>query len=209
VIVYKKYCYHLKFFRLLSFISFVTLLENCVPNTDIIIKVGVQPQIDGIIKAGEWSDANYSEIEIEEDWVVRVYYKQDSSNLYVRFSNLVINDSTELYPEVLIDVANNKSTTLDSNDWWFHCSYSNCDGNGEVNNYESCKSGTKDGWIGNNFPLEVPGELEIMISKKLLAINGESIIGIAFDVTDTHDRYYFYPPNARLYFPATWTNGSL
>lgn len=173
------------------------------------IPFGKVVTVDGKIEAKEWDKAKKVSIKIEKGWTVKVSFKQDENNLYFRFSNLKITENKELYPEVLIDAKNSKTKTWEKNQWWFHTSYSNCEGEGIFNNYKSCKKGAKTGWNGNNFPLEIGGEVEISVSKNHLSLKKGDTIGLAFDVTDTQKRWFFYPANAKLESPETWANFKL
>lgn len=170
---------------------------------------GKSVTVDGKIESKEWDKARKVSIKIEKEWKVKVAFKQDENNLYFRFSNLKIDEKKELYPEVLIDAKNSKTKTWEKNQWWFHTSYSNCEGDGVFNNYKSCKKGEKTGWNGNNFPLEIGGEVEISVSKSYLNLKKNDTIGLAFDVTDTDKKWFFYPATAKLESPETWENFKL
>lgn len=173
------------------------------------IPIGTKIIIDGKAEKAEWKDANSVSIKIEKDWTVKIFFKQDSNNLYFRFSNLKKDEKNELYPEVLIDAKNSKSKIWEKNQWWFHTSYSNCEGNGVFNNYKSCKKGEKTGWNGNNFPINIGGDVEISVSKSLISANTGDTIGLAFDVTDTQKKWFVYPANAKLESPETWAKFKL
>jgi hypothetical protein len=166
-------------------------------------------KVDGILDHNEWQNAIKNTIVINEGWKIPIYYQQDKNHLYFAFSNLKPNDSTELYPEVLIDSQYDRTLKWDENDWWFHTSYSNCEGKGKYNNYSTCKKGEKEGWVGNNFPISNGGVVEIKISKKLINVTKGATIGLAFNVTDTQKNWYFYPKNAVMETPKTWFPVSL
>ncbi len=161
-------------------------------------------KIDGILAPGEWDDAKTAEITVEEGWVVNVFYKNDADNLYVAFTNLKP-QSGELYPEIRLDVNNDKSSSWKSDDWWFHTSYNNCEMRGGYNIWSTCER-AKLGWSGNIFPLTTPGTVEIRIEyEKLGLVSGEARdIGVAFDVTDTRTKWKFWPSSASMYNPSTW-----
>lgn len=173
------------------------------------IPFGKSVTVDGKIESNEWDKARKVSIKIEKGWKVKIAFKQDENNLYFRFSNLKIEENKELYPEVLIDATNSKTKTWEKNQWWFHASYSNCEGDGVFNNYKSCKKGEKTGWNANNFPLEISGEVEISVSKSHLNLRTGDILGLAFDVTDTDKKWFFYPARAKLESPETWANFKL
>ncbi|MHB8093284.1 MAG: carboxypeptidase regulatory-like domain-containing protein [Syntrophales bacterium] len=161
-------------------------------------------KIDGILASGEWDDAKTAEITVEEGWVVKVLYKNDVDNLYVAFTNLKP-QSGELYPEIRLDVNNDKSSSWKSDDWWFHTSYNNCEMRGGYNIWSTCER-AKLGWSGNIFPLTTPGTVEIRIEyEKLGLVSGEARdIGVAFDVTDTRTKWKFWPSSVSTSNPSTW-----
>jgi len=161
-------------------------------------------EIDGRLSESAWKNTNTCQIKIKDGWLITVNYMQDEKSLYFAFSNLKLNDSTEIYPEVLLDTRNNKTLAWDNNDWWIHTSYSNCENKGKFNDYSTCKIGHKDGWDGNNFPLSIGQAVEIKIDKTLLNVSHGNLLGIAFDVTDTNEEWYFFPDDATLENPSTW-----
>ncbi len=173
------------------------------------IKRGGTPAIDGVISSGEWSDANSIQIYVERGWSVQVSYKHDDSDLYVAFSNLN-NKGRKLYPELLLDMTNRKSSSWNSDDWWFHASFNDCEGRGVYSVYTfgnngSCQKDHTD-WIASNYPIGSPGAIEIKIpySKVGLVPSSGKTIGIAFDVTDAIRKWHFWPSGAELENPSTW-----
>ena len=180
-----------------------------VESSDNKIPVGKSVTIDGKAEKNEWADAKFVKIKVKEDWEIKVFFKQDGKNLYFRFSNLKIGENQELYPEVLIDTKNDKSQDWKEDDWWFHTSYSNCEGQGLFNNYKTCKKGTKKGWNGNNFPIMIGGDVEMSISKELIGVKAGDVIGMAFDATDTQKKWFYYPEGGKLQSPKTWKNFKL
>lgn len=176
---------------------------DCGNESPIDIQSGIAPTIDGHIAADEWSDACTLEIEVNSDWTVTVYYKHDASNLYIAFTNLV--NEQERYPEVLIDANHDGTTSWEPDDWWFHASYQECEGEGMPNDYFPC---TASGWEANTFPL-AEGIVEFRISYAKIGLEPSSseVIGIAFDVTDTWDEWQFWPQSADLHDPSTWGDG--
>ena len=173
------------------------------------IKHGGSIVIDGAFSSGEWSDANSLQIGIELGWTVQVYYKHDRSNLYVAFSNLV-NNGRKLYPELLLDMTNGKTASWNSNDWWFHASFNDCEGDGVYGIYTfgdkgSCQKDHID-WTANNYPLSSEGIIEIKIPyiKVGLVPSSGKTVGIAFDVTNAVNKWYLWPAGAKLENPSTW-----
>jgi hypothetical protein len=200
-------------FELLLIIPTLSVLISCgcgtTGGTHLDIKRGGSIVIDGVFSSGEWSDANSLQIGIEPGWAVRVYYKHDGSNLYIAFSNLV-NNGRKLYPELVLDMTNGKTTSWNTDNWWFHASYNDCEGNGVYSVYTfgnkgSCQKDHID-WTANNYPLNPKGIIEIKIpyAKVGLVPSSGKTVGIAFDVTDATRKWYFWPAGAKLENPSTW-----
>ncbi len=164
---------------------------------------GAAPAIDGQMASGEWDGAGTVEIEVDPQWTVTVHYMHGAADLYFAFANLV-HGGQERYPEVLVDVAHDEGASWQSDDWWFHASYNDCEGQGQPNNYATCVPAAA-GWEANNFPLAV-GVVEIRISYAKLGLTPSpgKVVGIAFDVTDTTTEWRFWPQVADLDDPSTW-----
>ena len=178
----------------------------------LVIKHGSTPIIDGILSSDEWKDAESVRIGVEQGWTVEVFYKHDGSNLYIAFSNLIRKDRA-IYPEVLLDIANGKTSSWNSDDWWFHTSYNDCEGKGvycvyTFGNDGSCQKDHGD-WAANNFPLN-QGIIEIKIpySKIGLIPSQGKTVGIAFDVTNATTKWYLWPAAAQLESPSTWAEAT-
>jgi hypothetical protein len=176
------------------------------------IKHGSTPVIDGILSSDEWKDAESFRICVEQGWTVEVLYKHDGSNLYIAFSNLVRNGKA-IYPEILLDMTNGKTNSWNSDNWWFHVSYNDCEGNGVYSIYTfgnngSCQKDHVD-WEANNFPLnQAIIEIKIPYAKiGLIPLKGKSV-GVAFDVTDATTNWYLWPASAKLESPSTWANAA-
>ncbi|MBF0230028.1 MAG: DUF1566 domain-containing protein [Desulfamplus sp.] len=184
-------------------------LSSIVVYGDIDVKRGSIPVIDGIFSENEWVDAGATVITVEPDWLVTVYYKHDDSNLYIAFGNL-IRDGRAFFPEILLDINNDKQTSWQIDDWWLHASAADCEGNGKYNVWSSCQEKLI-GWDANNF-LRPQDIVEIQISYEklgLVSLNKEflddkKIMGIAFSVTDKINKSRFWPPEANLENPSTW-----
>lgn len=170
------------------------------------IKQGTAPIINGVISPGEWDDANTVQINVELGWTVQVYYKRDESNIYVAFENLT-HDTRVRYPEVLLDMNNDKTVSWKSDDLWFHVSYNICEGAGQYDVWASCTR-TKSDWAANIFPLtHQPGTVEMKISYAKLGLDSitDKTIGIAFDVNDGNSsRYSLFPSTASIGSPSSW-----
>lgn len=195
--------------RLLFILHIFICLGNFVfSQQDIIILKGTVPLIDGIISNGEWNDAEYKIINVNPLWDVQVFYKHSDSNLYFAFSNLVVNGFGQRYPDILLDINNDKNIAWQNDDWWFHASYNDCEAQGSYNNWSSCIP-DHPGWSANNFPLNEPGIVEIEISYSKIGLQSQfnDTIGISFIVSDTYNDYHYYPAAASIDKPSTWVNG--
>jgi hypothetical protein len=198
---------------LLVGVSFIPWLPSSLGDDRLHIPFGKPIDTDGKISPGEWEDANSVEIRIRKDWLVRVGAKHDFKNIYFVFEG-VKHGEEHLFPEILIDPQNRKTTTWENGQWWLHVSNNLCEGNGQPNMYE--KSGvfqcshTKDGWGGNNPPEKQTDVVEIRVAFAKLGIipvSGKPL-GIGFDVTDAtgneKQRWYLWPAKAHLMSPRSW-----
>lgn len=178
------------------------------------IRRGKPIVVDGAIQPGEWDDADRLHLQVAKDWVVEVRYKHDGTNFVLAFSGLTKAGRDPArpdsrFPELLIDPQNGKSAAWQKGQWWLHTSFNDCEGNGEPNVYRRdgkfmCAK-EKPGWQANNFPLEIPGIVEMQVSFEKLGIQpGGKAIGLALNVTDTSAIWTFWPERARLESPATW-----
>jgi hypothetical protein len=170
------------------------------------IPFGTIPIIDGVISTDEWTDADWRLIDVQLNWEVKVCYKHSDSSLFFAFIGLKTTYG-ERYPDILLDIKNDKKNSWNPDDWWFHASYNDCEGHGNYNNWLSCIP-DHPGWSANNFPLSEPGiiEMEISYSKIGLSIPNNDTIGIAFEVSDTHTDYHYFPFYAEIGDPSSWVN---
>jgi hypothetical protein len=176
------------------------------------IPAGRAPLIDGVPSPGEWEDAGTASIQVRPRWIVTVRYKSADSNLYVAFFNLASPDSKEFrFPEVLLDVKNEKSELWTDNQWWFHGSFTDCQSRGKFNDYSSCLKVAKN-WESSNYVTtdQAPSVIEMKIPYATIgfAPAQEEIIGVAFDVTDTRKEWKFWPADAEMTKPSTWGTAS-
>jgi hypothetical protein len=173
------------------------------------IPIGTKPVIDGNFSTGEWDDAAQASIYVQTDWTVTVFYKHSDTSLYFAFTD-VKGVFGERYPDLLLDVQNDKSTAWKDDDWWLHASYNDCESSGEYNLWTSCQPAHY-GWSANNFPLVAPGTIEIEVSYQKIGLlpASKDTIGIALEVSDTHTNYHYFPITATIGNPSTWTNAVL
>jgi len=161
--------------------------------------------IDGVISPGEWDHAMRFEIVVAEQWIVTVYAQHDDKNLYLAYTGLK-HESQERYPEVLFDPDNGKTLTWRQGQWWLHASYNLCESNGRPDDYTSCRP-AQQGWTATRFPLQSASEFAISLDK--IGLSPGKPFGLAFDVTDTHGRWGFWPHSAKLKVPMTWQTAQL
>lgn len=190
---------------LLSFILLVTKVQGISQN--ICIPEGIPVMVDGVNGGLEWVDADSVEIIISGSRKVSVKYKHDGSNLFFAFiKNL---ESAGRFPEVLIDVGNNKTQTWNQDDFWFHVSATDCSSIGEYGNYSNCSLKQPD-WEGvPNTESGPPSTDFIEIKIPFGTIKLQSLsdtIGISFNVTNTATAWSFWPTTALTNSPSTWAN---
>ena len=172
------------------------------------IPYGISPVIDGIISSDEWTDADSVTINVQPFWDVKVLYKHNDSCLFFLFKGLVKTGYGERYPDVMLDIYNDKSTTWNPDDWWLHASYNDCECVGNYNDWTSCQP-EHIGWTANNFPLSAPGIIEMEITYAKIGISNlsEDTIGISLEVSDTYNDYNYFPNGALIDNPSTWATG--
>jgi len=177
----------------------------------ICIPYGSTPTIDGSQSAGEWSDANTTLLSIlggTDD--IEIYFKHDSLNLHLLFVGK-LHSSFIRCPEVFLDINNDKGSTWQSDDWWFHVSATDCEYQGEHSNYANCELVRPNWTAANNFPSTAPPfadtiEIQIPFATVGIDINSGDTIGIAFDVTNTATLWEYWPTTADIDLPSTWAN---
>jgi hypothetical protein len=158
------------------------ILFLCLPGKAQFINIpqGTTPEIDGDFAANEWDDAAQATIYVQTDWTVTVFYKHSDTCLYLAFTD-VKGVYGERYPDVMLDINNDKSTLWAADDWWLHASYNDCEGNGVYNVWASCQP-THSGWVANNFPLSMPGTIEMGISYSKIGLLPNASVTNAYRV---------------------------
>ena len=161
---------------------------------------GVAPSINGNLSAGEWVDAGSVRIDVAPGWTVQIFFKHTESSLYFAFSPLT--GAKEFYPEVVLDTRSDRTSRWDEDVWWFHASYSDCEGRGHFNDW-NCTP-TKPGWNANNYPLRDPGTIEMQIScEKLGLAKATGKLGIALALAADNE-WLPWPAGALEKKPSTW-----
>jgi hypothetical protein len=163
--------------------------------------------VDGKVDAQEWEDSDSILVNTWSREPVVVFFKHDGSNLLVAFSEF--DEARPLVPEVLIAVDGRLETVWGPGRWWFHASGQDCWAEGRYNDWGTCIPETPD-WEANNppggdqWPGPLAWELKIPLTTIGLSPESDAVFGIAFDVTDTAQFWFFWPPRAQLGIPATW-----
>lgn len=166
------------------------------------IKRGAAPTLDGKIAENEWTDGGTATIMVQPDWPVKVHYKHDGANVHFAFAN-VKKGAEERFPEVLVDLKRDGSMGETK---WFHASYRDCQADGKVNDWASCKP-EQEGWAANNYPVADGGVIEMTLSFTRLGITPGKEFGLAIHLTDSKVEGAFWPVKAKLQEPSAWGRG--
>lgn len=186
------------------------LCTNITNAQTIFIPHASTPIIDGTLSSGEWEGADTISISIlggaQE---VKVLFMHDSANLHFAYLGNLESVSAR-YPEVLLDIDNDKSSSWEDDDWWFHVSATDCEYQGQHSNYDSCMA-VRPNWTANsNFaagpPITDTVEIQIPFATIGLDINTVDTIGISLEVTNTFSAWEHWPSSAVLGDPSTWAN---
>lgn len=170
------------------------------------IPKGTSIVADGIISQNEWDDANAIQIASAGNKTVRVLFKHNGNALMFAFLDN-LGSANFRFPELLLDINNDKSQQWQNDDWWFHVSATNCFHRGAPNIYDNCEDEQPD-WEANNFSVELPDTVEIKIPFSLVEMDSNvKYIGMAFDVTNTFNAWEYFPSNADSLNPSTWATG--
>lgn len=199
----KEFIVSILFFLIFGFL-------NLYSQNEIDFNFGTTVIVDGVVSLQEWNDAESIEIQTAGDKIVTVYFKHDGDNMLFAFLNN-LGSANFRFPEILLDINNDKSQQWMNDDWWFHVSNTNCFNRGahSVYNMNTCKTVQPD-WQANNFSVSLPDTVEIKIPFSFIGIDSSiAQIGIAFDVTNTYSAWEFYPIGAIMNTPETWTTGNI
>jgi len=185
-------------------VSFSSLLFS-QPAT-LCIPYGTPAVIDGSISNGEWSDADSVQIVINNLKKVTVKIKHDSTSLYLVYLNHL--ESSMRFPEILLDINNDKSNGWQNDDWWFHVSATDCESTGMPGNYSNCLV-VQQNWeavpnMASGLPNTDTIEIKIPFIKTGIDLTVHDTIGIAFDVTNTVNAWNYWPAGANINTPSTW-----
>ena len=169
---------------------------------------GTSVTIDGTLERGEWSDLQAFEISPSRGWTVPVALKHDGRSLLFAFASLQPGTPPPFaFPEVLLDVGNDKARALGRDDWWFHVSGTDCAATGRIDDYDGCMPEGV-GWRANNFPQGTLIDIvEIAIDFDTLGVDPsvEQDIGFLLRLSDTGRFAAHWPADADPEAPSTWS----
>ncbi len=174
----------------------------------ICIPFGSSVNIDGVVTATEWQDAD--SVYVGSGSQTKVFYKHDSLNFLVAFVGYL--QSSSRIPEILIDVDNDKNATWETDDWWFHVSAQDCEYLGEYGNYDSCGI-VRSNWTAVENMAAGPAAppyndtIEVEIPFSTIGISLTDTIGISFLVTNLFSSWSHWPTEANRNNPSTWGTG--
>lgn len=200
--------------------STLILLLSLVYNLNLIsqpiIKFQVKstPIIDGIYNISEWSDADTLSVDLEDGRFIHVKYKMDNQAFYFVFIGPIATYSSiyAMFPEVSFDPLFNKGNAWQSDDHWFHVSYTDCNSLGAPDIYSNCVAVQPD-WIGApNFSMSFAPdtiEMKIPFAKLQLNVQTTDTIGINFMTNTTQGSWKMWPPSADKFKPETWAKAVL
>ncbi|MGK7390261.1 MAG: hypothetical protein ACNS60_07915 [Candidatus Cyclobacteriaceae bacterium M2_1C_046] len=195
----------------ITFIFCLMLIVNCkaqftASDRTIAIPKGHPITIDGEMKSEEWSDAATKTIPLNEEVEITVYIKYDEDNIYLGFTGF--SEKYNRWPEMLIDLKNDRSGLMNDDDWWFHISFQDCIQQGNFNTWDTCKP-ESDLFVANNAKDDklVDFEAKIPFSTLNFIPTPGSTVGIAFNVTDTQKEWNFWPEHAQIALPRSWGEG--
>ncbi len=167
--------------------------------------------IDGHLAVNEWRYAHSIKIGISSADSILVLYKHDMNVMYFAYAGK-LESSNALFPEVLVDPQNAKSSAWTSDQWWLHVSATDCENKGGYGVYSNCAV-TQPGWEGGpNFTSGAPYtdtvEIKIPFSKTGFDIVTQDSMGIALLVTNTFSIFRLFPYTANRNIPSTWTTAT-
>lgn len=170
------------------------------------IPAGKPILIDGGFSAAEWSDAASIIIKLKSGTNITVYCKHDNENFNFAFCPDKKDAPAMNFPEILLDMKNDKSSAWMTDDWWFHVSATDCYSKGKYGDYTTCLAEQKD-WKANNFTdNDFRDTVEITIPFTTIGLEKKDSIafGICLEVTNTQDRWEYWPAASDKSKPSGW-----
>ncbi len=175
---------------------------------------GKSVTIDGNISALEWVDADSVAFAVGDSVNATVALKHDGSSLLAVFVFERASDFGMCFPEVFLDVNNDKGKNMLADDWWFHVSASNCEARGAFDDYSRC-SRSADWDAARNYAIgDDPAPIdtiEVRIPFDKIGMQVGNVFGLAFRVEYQvrvagiwHRSTSLWPSGATAGEPATW-----
>jgi hypothetical protein len=200
--------------RQLFFVLLILAVTGNVANSQVLVFPydAAVVSIDGTITANEWQNAATAKIPVSGTDTVIVLYKHDQNALHFAFMGK-LESANALFPEVLMDPHNQRTSNWINGQWWFHVSATDCENNGAYGVYNNCL-GTQPGWTaGPNIAMGAPYtdtmEITIPLTKIGYSAATDDTIGIALLVTNTMTIYKMFPITADRNSPVTWAKAIL
>jgi len=184
-------------------------VDDCCQIVSVLdIPLGTAVVIDGALNDGEWADAVVRQFAVDSYVEITVMVKHDGANLLAAYHYNFEQEENLCFPELLIDIGNDKTDEWMTDDWWFHVSGSDCEAQGTYDVWDDCSVIQPD-WEGvPNFEM-VPDpppldtfEIRIPLTKIGAAVG--DTIGLAFRAAYVPSLYGYWPPGANVESPATW-----
>lgn len=176
------------------------------------IPAGQPVALDGTWSTGEWADAVAVTVPAPNTGkVVSVRMKHYQDTLLFTFAG-PLESANSLFPEIVIDARYN-SQQWQPDDAWFHVSATDCYFFGAPSVYTQCANDHPEWTAFPNMPhgTVYVDTIEIAIPYDLLSLTSQrpDTIGLAVSVTNTVNRFGFWPDNANNGQPTTWAQAIL
>ncbi len=197
-----KAFYLLLISALFSFFS-VTLVAQTIE-----IPYASPPVVDGERTGSEWDSIPSYPIYYGSSLGCNVLICHDSTAFYLLYEGYI--ETALKFPELLIDADFDRSGRWEQDDWWFHVSATDCVFQGQNQNYDSCITQPTSWWgmpnmIRQSWKVDTV-EMYIPFSKIGKTINDLDSIGICFEMMSAMGgAYSYFPPNAHIDTPRTWS----
>jgi Secretion system C-terminal sorting domain len=186
---------------------FLLSISSAKAQNTISIPFGDSVSIDGTMISDEWSDSDSLDITFLTTKSVRVYYKHDGQNFLACYKGN-LESANVRFPEILFDIAFDRSSIFQSDDWWFHVSTTDCEYKGRYGHYINCELERPNWTARNNIimgnPITDLVEISIPFTTLNININTVDTIGISFLITNTANAFHHWPNGAHRLYPITW-----
>ncbi|MFZ4740211.1 MAG: T9SS type A sorting domain-containing protein [Bacteroidales bacterium] len=192
---------------------FLLLVQNVNAQPIRTLKAKSTPLIDGHYNYQEWSDADTASINLIDGRFINVKFKRDNTAFYFVFYGPIASygGGYAMFPEVAFDPLHNKGNVWQSDDQWFHVSYTDCSNIGLPDVWANC-IGTQPDWTGiPNFSMSLqPDTIEMAIPFAKLQLNIQTTDTIGFCLmTNTstgtpNDIVRTWPQSSNKQIPQSW-----